>query len=162
MLKVATITALIVCSLFSAWSNTIDRVVGLVPTCVKMLIENRKLDKTRRLLRIVVDTIHPVPIDSWLDQSAALDNQDALWALAEGEPRLRGILFGHVHQEVDLLRGDVRILGTPSTCFQFAPGPDIARLDDLPPGWRWLDLHDNGDLSTGLGWLPADAGGSGS
>lgn len=109
---------------------------------------------------LVVMHHHPVPIDSWLDQSAALDNQDALWALAEAEPRLRGILFGHVHQEVDRLRDDVRILGTPSTCFQFAPGADIARLDDRPPGWRWLDLYDNGDLSTGLGWLPADTGGS--
>jgi Icc protein len=108
---------------------------------------------------LVVMHHHPIPIDSWLDQSAALDNQDALWALIGEEPRVRAVLFGHVHQAVDRLHGNVRILGTPSTCFQFAPGVETARLDARPPGWRWLDLHDSGDMDTGLVWLAEQAGG---
>ena len=107
---------------------------------------------------LVVMHHHPLPIDSWLDQSAALDNQEALWALIGAEARVRGVLFGHVHQAVDRMRGKVRVLGTPSTCFQFAPGAEIARLDDLPPGWRWLDLHDDGRMDTGLDWLAGHAG----
>ncbi len=108
---------------------------------------------------LVVMHHHPVAIDSWLDDSAALDNPDALWSVIDPDPRVRAILFGHVHQAVDRRHGNVRVVGTPSTCFQFAPGRELARLDDLPPGWRWLELHDDGRMATGLDWLPAGAGG---
>ena len=58
------------------------------------------------------------------------------------------VVFGHVHQTVDRMIGNVRLLGTPSTCVQFKPRSDAFALDDLPPGYRWITLHPDGSIDT--------------
>ncbi|MDB4542942.1 phosphodiesterase, partial [bacterium] len=63
---------------------------------------------------------------------------------------VRGVLWGHVHQEVDRLHNDVRLLASPSTCVQFAPGSPGFRADDQAPGYRWLDLHEDGTIATAV------------
>ena len=100
---------------------------------------------------------HPVRIGSWLDDSAALDDADAFWDAVGESPRLRGALFGHVHQEVDTRRGAVRVLGTPSTCFQFVPGDDFA-VDTRPPGYRRLQLHPDGRIESAVVWVAEEPG----
>ena len=50
----------------------------------------------------------------------------------------------------------VRILGTPSTCRQFKPHSDDFAVDDKPPAYRRISLHENGDVETELIWV-ADA-----
>lgn len=57
---------------------------------------------------------------------------------------------GHIHQEFDRQRGPLRLLASPSTCVQFAPGSSDFTLDRLAPGYRWLRLHDDGRLETGI------------
>jgi Icc protein len=96
---------------------------------------------------------HPVSLDSrWLDQ-VALQNAGAFFSVIDRHPRVRAIAFGHVHQAHDSLRGDVRILGTPSTCAQFLPGSDRFQVDPRPPAYRHLVLRENGVVSTRLHWL---------
>ena len=51
--------------------------------------------------------------------------------------------------------GRLRILASPSTCFQFAPGSERFTLDDAEPGWRWLTLHADGAIETRVGRLPS-------
>ena len=103
---------------------------------------------------------HPVSLDSrWLDQ-VALQNSRAFFAVIDQHPCVRGILFGHVHQAHDSLRGDVRILGTPSTCAQFLPGSDRFQVDPRPPAYRQLVLRANGSISTRLSWLASYASGT--
>jgi Icc protein len=98
---------------------------------------------------------HPVPMGSqWLD-GVALRNADALFALVDGHPRVRALLWGHVHQASDRLRGGLRLLSTPSTCAQFRPGSPSFAIDERPPGYRWLDLRPDGRLDTEVVWLPA-------
>jgi Icc protein len=98
---------------------------------------------------------HPVPMGSqWLD-GVALRNADALFALVDGHPRVRALLWGHVHQASDRLRGGLRLLSTPSTCAQFRPGSASFAIDERPPGYRWLDLRPDGRLDTEVVWLPA-------
>ena len=98
---------------------------------------------------------HPVSLDSrWLDQ-VALQNAADFFAVVDRHPAVRGIVFGHVHQAHDSLRGDVRILGTPSTCAQFLPGSDRFQVDARPPAYRHLQLRANGAISTRLHWLAA-------
>lgn len=98
---------------------------------------------------------HPVPMGShWLD-GVALRNADALLALVDGHPRVRALLWGHVHQASDRLRGGLRLLSSPSTCAQFRPASESFAIDERPPGYRWLDLRPDGRLDTEVVWLPA-------
>ena len=92
----------------------------------------------------------PVKIGcEWLDEQMVAD-ADAFFAVLDRFPAVRGVLWGHVHQQVDRRRGDIQLMASPSTCVQFAPGSVDFRADPAPPGYRWLDLHEDGTLATGV------------
>lgn len=100
---------------------------------------------------------HPVPVGSrWLD-GIGLAEADGLLQLADHHTQVRGIVWGHVHQELDRHRNHYRLLATPSTCRQFKPGLDEFAVDDRPPAWRWLELGADGRLGTRLRWLDRSA-----
>jgi Icc protein len=91
-----------------------------------------------------------LPVGSaWID-SMALDDPDTFFAVIDRHPQVRGILWGHVHQEFSDVRNGVLLLGSPSTCVQFLPGSEDFALDALTPGFRWLDLHPDGRITTGV------------
>lgn len=91
---------------------------------------------------------HPVPIGcDWLDEQRIAD-ADELFAVLDEFSGVRALLWGHVHQELDRERKGVRLLGSPSTCVQFAPGQARFKADDLPPGYRWLELGPDGSVGT--------------
>jgi Icc protein len=93
---------------------------------------------------------NPVAIGcAWMD-SIGLRNPDALFAVLDRFPQVRAVLWGHVHQEYDQVRNDVRLLASPSTCIQFAPGSVEFKVDTTAPGYRWLRLHSDGRLDTGV------------
>ena len=58
------------------------------------------------------------------------------------------VISGHVHQESDELINGVRMMTTPSTCVQFAPGSQDFALDSKDPGYRRLVLHPNARIET--------------
>lgn len=93
----------------------------------------------------------PMPVGSrWLD-GVGLQEPAALWAVLQRHANVRGVVFGHVHQEFDATRGGIRVLGTPSTCAQFLKHSDDFALDPtLGPGYRWFELGDDGALATGV------------
>lgn len=96
--------------------------------------------------------LHHQPVEvgcAWLDEQMVAD-ADAFFAVLGRFPRVSGVLWGHVHQEVDRDRGGIRLLASPSTCVQFAPGSEDFKADDRPPGYRWLDLHPDGRIETGV------------
>jgi Icc protein len=93
---------------------------------------------------------NPVPVAAaWL-QVHALKNPDELFAVLDADPRIRAVLFGHIHHELNIERNGVRYLGSPSTCVQFHPTSEDFALDALNPGYRWLDLHPDGTFHTGI------------
>lgn len=93
---------------------------------------------------------HPLPIDcAWLDEQQVTNGADLL-AKVTSLPSVRAVLWGHIHQEFDRTIDSVRLLASPSTCVQFAPGAVDFLLDDEAPGYRWLTLHPNGRLDTGV------------
>jgi Icc protein len=98
---------------------------------------------------------HPLPTGSaWMDEMA-VDNADEFLALVESHPRVRGVVWGHIHQHFEqVLNGSV-FLGTPSTCIQFNPSQAGFGVSHDPPGYRWLALLPNGEIRTGLHRLPA-------
>ena len=94
---------------------------------------------------------HPVvPVGcDWLDQQRVAD-AEAFFAILDRFSGVKAVLWGHVHQECDLLRGGVRLLGAPSTCVQFAANSEDFKADNTPPGYRWFELHPDGNLVTGV------------
>ena len=82
---------------------------------------------------------------AWLDVHR-IDNGEALLDVID-TPEVKAYAFGHIHQEVDQ-RAGTRLLGTPSTCFQFASDTVAFAIDDAKPGYRWLDLANDGTFST--------------
>ena len=118
------------------------------------------LHKGADLHQLIIMHHHPSPVGSaWMD-SIMLSNSDAFWKMAERHASLKGVLFGHVHQDFDGMRGDVRLLGTPSTTLQFKPGEDDFMMDDLSPGYRWLRLNEDGSIKSEVerieGHIPPD------
>lgn len=96
---------------------------------------------------------HPIRMGSrWLD-SVGLKNADAFLRIIESNANVRAVIWGHVHQESDQTRGGVRYMSSPSTGSQFLPGHDDFKLDNRPPGYRWLELAPNGGIDTGVVWI---------
>ncbi len=96
----------------------------------------------------------PIALGSlWMD-AIGLANGDALFAVIDRHPNVRAVLWGHVHQEVDQHHREVRLLSSPSTGVQFAPGEETFALHDAAPGYRWLELADDGVIRTGVVRLP--------
>jgi len=100
----------------------------------------------------------PIPMGSrWLD-TMAVDNPEAFFGITDRHPQIRGILWGHVHQQFDGMRNDVRLMSTPSTCIQFLPRSGDFALDPATPGYRWLDLHPDGHIETAVERIAAVTG----
>ena len=118
------------------------------------------LEEGADLHQLVVMHHHPEPIGSaWMD-NIKLANHRSFWNIAKRHDSLKGVLFGHIHQAFDDVRGDVRLLGTPSTTLQFKPGEDGFMMDDVSPGYRWLHLNDDGSIESAVerveGHIPPD------
>jgi Icc protein len=90
----------------------------------------------------------PVSVGStWIDQ-LRLANPEALFAVLDRHPQVRGVLWGHIHQDFTAERKGVRLIGSPSTCIQFRPNSREFALDDRPPGYRHLRLERDGGIVT--------------
>lgn len=96
----------------------------------------------------------PLPVGTaWLD-TVGLDNGAEFLETLGSLQKIRGCLFGHVHQNFDQTHAGIRILGTPSTCRQFLPGSDDFALDDRPPAYRRIVLLTDGTIDEELVWVP--------
>lgn len=113
------------------------------------------LDQAPQSFSLITLHHHPVAIGSaWMDR-IGLRNADALFDLLTEYPGARALLCGHVHQEWDRDQRGVRVLTSPSTCVQFAPRSEDFGVDPRPPGYRWLELHADGRIDTGVERLAA-------
>lgn len=103
---------------------------------------------------------HALPVGCpWLDKDCIPDGRAVLESCA-ADPRVRGLVFGHVHQEVQQQVhhqaragvGAMVVLGTPSTCFQFEPRSARFAIDRSEatgrPGYRWLTLQPHGAVDS--------------
>lgn len=91
---------------------------------------------------------HHCPVElgcAWLDVHRIADG-DAMVALMD-RAGVEVYAFGHIHQEA-VVDSPTRLLGTPSTCFQFAPGTPAFAIDVAKPGYRWLHLAEDGTFAS--------------
>jgi Icc protein len=108
------------------------------------------LEQTRGHHTLVCLHHHPLPIGCrWLDTQVVKNAAD-FWAVMDRFNHVRAVLWGHVHQESDQLRNNVRLMSVPSTCVQFKPHSQKFAVDDLSPGYRWLDLYADGRIETAV------------
>ncbi|MBL4834265.1 MAG: 3',5'-cyclic-AMP phosphodiesterase [Pseudomonas sp.] len=96
---------------------------------------------------------HPVPIGcDWMDPLGLLNVDDLLPRL-QADERVKAVLWGHVHQELDQYLDGLRLLATPSTCVQFARHSSDFATDTQPPGYRTLTLLPDGQIETAVSRL---------
>ena len=96
--------------------------------------------------------LHHQPVDigcAWI-APIGLRNAQALFAIVERYPQVRALLWGHVHQTWDEMRDGLRLMATPSTCIQFAAQSEDFKVSEEQPGYRWMRLHADGRLETGV------------
>ena len=93
---------------------------------------------------------HPVSIKSiWMD-AMSLVNADAFLSIVESFDQVRGIVWGHIHQEFEDNRANVKLFGTPSTCLQFKPGSVEFAVDKKKPAYRKLILEKDGTINSSV------------
>ncbi|MDO8862765.1 3',5'-cyclic-AMP phosphodiesterase [Haliea sp. E1-2-M8] len=110
------------------------------------------LDEAAREQLFSLVCLHHQPVAigcRWLDEQMVAD-ADELFAVLADYPGVRGVLWGHIHQQVDRDWGGRKLMASPSTCVQFAPGSDEFRADAAAPGYRWLELRANGEIESGV------------
>lgn len=92
---------------------------------------------------------HVIPVDSdWIDQHM-VENADIFWQRLAAFEHLKVIISGHTHQEQVRHRQGVTVYSTPSTCYQFKPFEDDFAYDKSAlPGYRWLQLANNGEVAS--------------
>ncbi|RIZ54614.1 3',5'-cyclic-AMP phosphodiesterase [Vibrio sp. PID23_8] len=111
------------------------------------LLEEKLTENPQRYTLVLLHH-HPLLVGSaWLDQHT-LKDAEAFWQIVERFENVKGILCGHVHQDMNVLHNGIRVMATPSTCVQFKPNSDDFALDVQSPGWRELELHRNGEITT--------------
>lgn len=137
------------------WRITLldSSIPGAVPgflSDAQLALLERALSEAPERHHLVCLHHHPVSIGCRWMEPIGLRNPEALFAVLERFSQVRAVLWGHIHQEFDQLRGDLRLLASPSTCVQFAPGSEEFQADTSAPGYRWLRLFDDGRLDTGV------------
>ena len=133
-----------------------------VPLKVHGFLEDSELDFLQSCLDSKAElntliSLHHHPIDMgcrWID-NIGVRNADQFMSLIREhqdvhQNQIRCILWGHVHQEVDVERFGLRMLATPSTCVQFTPKSPEFKVDTLGPGYRWIELYENGQVKSGV------------
>jgi 3',5'-cyclic-AMP phosphodiesterase len=93
---------------------------------------------------------HPVAMNCrWIDP-IGVANAEELFRVLDGHPQVRAVVWGHVHQDFRAERRGVQLLASPSTCIQFKPREADFNLDDIPAGYRWLNLYADGRIETAV------------
>jgi Icc protein len=83
----------------------------------------------------------------WMD-TMTIENSEELLTILKRYPQVKSVIHGHTHQQQEFKINGLKILSTPSTCFQFKPKSKNFVLDDTLPGYRFLYLHPEGKLTS--------------
>ncbi|MGR9000112.1 MAG: 3',5'-cyclic-AMP phosphodiesterase [Gammaproteobacteria bacterium] len=96
---------------------------------------------------------HCLKTNGFMD-TMMIDNSQDFLAIINKYPQIKAITTGHIHQVMDITFGAVRVLGAPSTCFQFTPESEIFSVDTTAPGYRLIRLYADGRLESDIIHLP--------
>ncbi len=105
----------------------------------------------------IIIALHHNPLAvgcDWLDQHM-LQTSEAFFNTIAPFKQVKMVLHGHVHQQFEQVHNDVMYMACPSTSLQFKPHCDTFTLDTINPGYRWLDLYEDGHFDSQVSRLKA-------
>ena len=109
----------------------------------------RAAEKDENIEHCLITLHHnPVPGNSAWMKDIGLENDKAFFDIIKGSSKVKCILYGHIHQELDFEYQGVRCMCTPSTCIQFKPKVTSFSLDRVNPGYRSLRLFADGSIES--------------
>jgi Icc protein len=90
----------------------------------------------------------PVEIGSkWLDK-IGLHNADDLHQVINRYSQVKGVLFGHIHQDFYQVINGIPWIASPSSCVQFTPKTEGFSAGTEAPGYRYLNLYSDGRIES--------------
>jgi len=90
----------------------------------------------------------PVLVGSAFIDQLGLQNRENFLKIVSGYQAVKGVVFGHVHQQLDIVHNGIRFLSMPSASMQFKPGSAKFDLGDPAHGYRTMILHPDGTMAT--------------
>ncbi len=106
----------------------------------------RKLIKNNKDKNIVIFLHHqPIKMGFWIDQ-VGLQNSDFFTASIANQSNIKAVVWGHVHYESENSLRSIKMLSTPSTCYQFCG--NAQKPDTNKPGYRKINLFESGKIET--------------
>ena len=132
-------------------SSVEGQVYGLLDQKELADLDLELADSERSNAHVLVCVHHNcIPVEAaWLQQHC-LKNSDELFSILDKYTHVKGVLYGHIHQEIEVEYKEIKIMATPSTCIQFHPNNDDFTIDNEKPAYRWLDLMPDGEIKTGV------------
>lgn len=96
--------------------------------------------------REIIIFMHHQPVDVGAEfiDILGLENKQDFWDVVSGDSHVRGIFFGHVHQNFKAEYNHIPIISAPSTAMQFRPFSRLLDFDKPAYGFRTLTLNSDG------------------
>ena len=91
---------------------------------------------------------NPVPGTARWMRDIGLENGPQFFQIVSNYPKIKSVVYAHIHQALDYQHAGVRCFCTPSTCIQFKPDVTGFELDRLNPGYRSLRLFADGKIES--------------
>jgi Icc protein len=131
-----------------------------LPGSDKGWLKPGELQRLRRFLagdpadpRLIFMHHQPMDVGSAFIDDLRLSNKEEFWNAVSGNPSVKGVIFGHVHQETDWIYRGVRLISAPAASVQFKPKSEHPIFETERRGFRTLLLKDNGTLETHVEWI---------
>lgn len=129
-------------------SQKVGAVEGVVdPSQLEFM--KKCLRENPQLFSLVLLHHQALPVGSeWLDE-LGLENAQMFWDSLVPFPNVKVVICGHVHQDNKKKYKNIDCYTVPSTCIQFK-NQDEFSLENIPPGYRWIHLYEDGRFKTGI------------
>ncbi len=106
----------------------------------------RKLIENNRDKCLIICLHHqPIKMGFWIDE-VGLENSDNFISSISNQSNIKAIIWGHVHYESESTLGSIKMLSTPSTCYQFCENKE--KPDTNKPGYRKINLFHSGKIES--------------
>lgn len=109
-----------------------------------------ELDRQEDKHLLLVLHHNPLALGSVWQDAIALQNADQFWPLLKNNTHVRGIIFGHVHQQWTLNHKGVALFSSPAVAPQYKARCSDVTLEDDPaltgPAYRVYHLQPDGNI----------------
>lgn len=128
----------------SHWSDHVDG--HLLENDLTFLQKNLEADTSQPIIIFLHHHVLPVA-SNWLDK-IKLQNSTQFLEIITKYKNVKAVVCGHIHQETSITYQDVIFLSTPATSWQFTIKSNNFKLDPIMPGYRWINLYEDGTIQT--------------